>query len=310
MPGSARIDLREWPDPRADKPRRTRIQVVRRTEIAAAEQPRLLLRRGMLVAGIILITIVPAASLVKWYAQSFEVQAVTIEGEFHNEQAHAVEQALLPYVKGDFFTADLAGARTALLNLSWVRNVSLRRRWPNRIIVKIEEQVPVAVWNQDRFLNDAATAFNHGYIDDSRVLPSLSGPEDSAQEVMSRFLLWQGWFETAGLRLQSVSLDQRRSWMLVTTDGITIDVGTEKIEARLQRFLEIFPQHLKARINEVKTIDLRYSNGFAVSWKSPVMNAAVKGNRDVQEIRKRNDRWSGYRYFQGRSDCRRDRIFR
>jgi cell division protein FtsQ len=69
---------------------------------------------------------------------------------------------------------------------------------------------------------------------------------------------------------------------LVTEEGITINLGKEKIEARLQRFLSVLPRHLKSRIADVRAIDLRYSNGFAVSWKSPVMNEiAVKRNRDV-----------------------------
>jgi cell division protein FtsQ len=284
MTRSARIDLREWPDPRAPRLKRPRMQVIRRTEIVAEQQQqkRLLLRRAVLVAMIILLTAVPAAWLVKRYAQSFTVQAVTIEGEFHNEQAHEIEHALLPYVKGDFFTADLANARTALLELSWIREVSLKRRWPNRIIVKIEEQVPVAVWNGTGFLNDAAGVFRHRYVDESQVLPQLSGPEGSAPEVLAQFTLWNDWLRQTGLHLTGIRLDERRSWTLVIADGITIDLGKEKIEARLQRFLRAFPRYLQPRMANIRAIDLRYSNGFAVGWKSPVMNdTPVKRNRDV-----------------------------
>ncbi len=283
MARSARIDLREWPDPRAPRIKRPRVQVVRRTEAFAEQQQhkRLLLRRVMLVAMIILLTAVPAAWLVKRHAQSFAVQAVTIEGEFHNEQAHEIEQALLPYVRGDFFTADLANARKALLGLSWIREVSLKRRWPNRIIVKIEEQVPVAIWNGTGFLNDAAAVFKHRYIDESRILPQLSGPENSAPEVLAQFTLWDGWLRQMGLHLTGVWLDDRRSWTLIA-DGITINLGKEKIEARLQRFLRAFPRYMQPRMANVRAIDLRYSNGFAVGWKNPAMNdTPVKRNRDV-----------------------------
>jgi cell division protein FtsQ len=283
MARSARIDLREWPDPRAPRLKRPRMQVVRRTEVFAEQrqQKRLLLRRAMLAAMIVLLSTAPAAWLVKRHAQSFAVQAVTIEGEFHNEQAYEIEQALLPYVKGDFFTADLANARKALLGLSWIREVSLKRRWPNRIIVKIEEQVPVAVWNGDEFLNDAAAGFKHRYVDQSEVLPQLSGPQGSAPEVLAQFTLWDGWLRQAGLHLTGVMLDDRRSWTL-TADGITINLGKEKIEARLQRFLRAFPRYLQPRMANVRAIDLRYSNGFAVGWKSAAMNdTAVKRNRDV-----------------------------
>lgn len=284
MTRNARIDLREWPDPRAPRSRRSRMQVVRRVEITdeQRQRKRLWLRRAALATGFALLTTVPAAWLVKRHAQSFAVQAVTIEGEFHNEQAHEIERTLLPHVKGDFFTADLVNARRALLELSWIREVSLKRRWPNRIIVKIEEQVPVAVWNETRFLNDGAGVFTHRYIDQGQLLPRLSGPPGTEREVLAQSVLWSDWLRQAGLHLAGVRLDERRSWILVTRDGITVNLGKEKIEARLQRFLRAFPKYLKSRLTEVSTVDLRYSNGFAVSWKNPAVNdTGAKRNRDV-----------------------------
>lgn len=284
MARNARIDLREWPDPRAPKPRRARMQVMRRVEIPEEQRQRrrLWLRRAMLVTGLILVTTLPAGWLVKRYAQSFAVQAVTIEGEFHNQQAHEIEAALLPYMKGDFFTADLVNARAALLELSWIRDVSLKRRWPNRIIVKIQEQVPVAVWNETQFLNDAAGVFKHRYIDPVKTLPRLAGPAGTEQKVLTQFTLWNDWLSQAGLQLAGISLDERRSWTLLTGDGVTISLGKEKVEARLQRFLRAYPRYLKSRMTEVRTVDLRYSNGFAVSWKNPAVNdTGVKRNRDV-----------------------------
>lgn len=284
MARNARIDLREWPDPRSPKLRRPRMQVVRRAEISAEQRQRkrLWLRRGMFAASMILLTTLPAAWLAKRYAQSFALQAVTIEGEFHNEQAHEIEQALLPYVKGDFFTADLPNARSALLGLSWIRDVSLKRRWPNRIIVTIEEQIPVAIWNETLFLNDGAVVFQHRYIDQVQNLPRLAGPEGSEAEVLSQFMLWHEWLRQTGLHLTGIRMDERRSWMLITKDGITINLGKEKVEARLQRFLRAFPRHLQPRLAGVSAVDLRYSNGFAVSWKNPAVNdTLVKRNRDV-----------------------------
>ncbi|HEX5055355.1 MAG TPA: cell division protein FtsQ/DivIB [Gammaproteobacteria bacterium] len=284
MARNARIDLREWPDPRAPRSRRPRMQVVRRSEISDEQRQlrRLWLQRMALITGLVLVTAVPAAWLIKRYAQSFEVQAVTIEGEFHNEQAHEIELALLPYVKGDFFTADLVNARAALLELSWIRDVSLKRRWPNRIIVKIEEQVPVAVWNKTLFLNDAAGIFKHRYVDPTLSLPSLSGPEGSEAEMLAQFMLWNGWLKQAGLDLAGIRLDTRRSWLLITVNGVEINLGKEKVEARLQRFLRTYPRYLKSRMTDVRAVDLRYSNGFAVSWKDPAVNdTGAKRNRDV-----------------------------
>jgi cell division protein FtsQ len=166
--------------------------------------------------------------------------------------------------------------------LTWIREVSLKRRWPNRIIVNIEEQVPVAVWNGEQFLNDAAGVFKHGYIDQAELLPRLSGPAGAEREVLAQFMVWQDWMRRTGLQLAAIRLDERRSWILLTTDGIAISLGKEQVEARLQRFLRAFPRYLQSRAGEMHAVDLRYSNGFAVSWNNPPANdTVVKRNRDV-----------------------------
>lgn len=287
MARNAMIRMRDYPAP--DHPRRARrnLKVVRGATAAADEAatgfkagywlPRLLVAAGFLTA-----VTVAGAWAAKRYAESFAVQHVTIQGEFHNRQADEIETALMPYVRGDFFTVDLQGGRAALKKLPWVREAGLRRQWPNRVIVSIQEQVPVARWGRDALLNDAGEIFRHDYVGDTAHLPLLSGPEAHAMDVLARYRLFEKQLRGSGLSMAALSLSERDTWKLRTREGIIVELGGDRIEARLQRLLSVWQGQLEERREQVASIDLRYSNGFAVGWKTAGANKeSVESKRDV-----------------------------
>jgi cell division protein FtsQ len=287
MAHNAMIRMRNYPAP--DHPRRARrnLKVVRGATAASDEAvtgfkagywlPRLLL-------GGLFLTVVTVAGAwaAKRYAASFAVQHVTIQGEFHNRQAREIETALMPYVRGDFFTVDLRGGRAALMKLPWVREAGLRRQWPNKVIVNIQEQVPVARWGREALLNDSGEIFRHDYVGDTAHLPLLSGPEAHAADVLAQYRRFENQLRGSGLTMAALSLSERDTWKLRTREGIVIELGGERIEARLRRLLSVWQDHLEGRREQVASIDLRYSNGFAVGWKTAGSNKeAVESKRDV-----------------------------
>lgn len=260
---------------RRERPAR-RLQAVRGAEPSPgarrdqAGRARRSVRRAapvLTVAGVLLLAGAGGSWALKRYAASFAVQHVVIAGEFHNAQAQAIEQALTPHVKGDFFTVDLAAARRAVSKLEWVRGATLRREWPNRVVVGIEEQVPVARWNDGRFINRHGEVFGEAYGADLERLPVLKGPSGHARDVYLRWLELQQMVSPAGLSVAGLSLDRRGSWMLRTGGGVVLRLGSDALEQRLARLLEVLTSGTAPGLERVEAIDLRYSNGFAVDWK-------------------------------------------
>lgn len=287
MPRNAMIRLRDYPAP--DHPRRARrnLKVIRGATVAVDEVgtgfkagywlPRLLL-------GTVFMTVLFVAGgwMAKQYAASFAVQHVMIQGEFHNRQAHEIETLLMPYVRGDFFTVDLQGGQAAVMELPWVRHAGLRRQWPNRVTVSIEEQVPVARWGRDALLNDAGQVFQHEYIGETAQLPLLTGPGERAAEMLAQYRALDTQLRNGELFMAALSLSQRNTWTLKTKEGVVIELGGEKIEERLQRLLSVWPERLKDRRERIASIDLRYSNGFAIGWKTAGSGKeTLESKRDV-----------------------------
>jgi cell division protein FtsQ len=175
-------------------------------------------------------------------------------------------------VRGTFFTVDLEGVRNSLEKLPWVREARAERRWPDTLVVSLTEHVPLARWNDNALVNEAGEVFVAAA--DTR-LPRLSGPEDSSDEVVAAYRRHHAALAPLGMAIDELRLSPRRAWRLKLDNGMTLALGREQTDARLTRFVALYPRLFGAQaaasadapaaaLMTPVTVDLRYPDGFAV----------------------------------------------
>ena len=64
-----------------------------------------------------------------------------------------LEAVVRSELSGTFFTLDLNRAREAIARVPWVRGAGLRRQWPRRLEIEIEEHAPLARWSAGGLVN-------------------------------------------------------------------------------------------------------------------------------------------------------------
>ena len=157
--------------------------------------------------------------------------------------------------------------KKVLDGVSWISHVNVMRRWPDQITVAVTPEQPIAWWNGDAFLDDNGHVFRSRYVDEPG-LARLYGPGGSEDEVMEQYQQLSRALGSAGRSISTLRLDARGAWQFTTADGIRVMLGKDDIMDRFQRFLQVLgSKQLALRVNDIKQIDTRYSNGVAVSWK-------------------------------------------
>ena len=178
-----------------------------------------------------------------------------------------LEAVIRAELAGTFFTMDLAGARNAITRVPWVRDAGLRRQWPNRLEVTIEEHEPLARFNDGEFVNARGEVFQAESRDE---LPRFVGPEMRAAEMTERYRAWSDALRPLSLHLAEVRLSPRGGWRVRvagTESALTLELGREDADARLARFITAYRGTIGALARSgtrVETVDLRYRNGYAV----------------------------------------------
>ena len=90
-----------------------------------------------------------------------EVRVNTLPQHVTQEQIEAIVRG---EIEGNFFTVNLPRVRAAFERLPWVRKVDLRRQWPDRLEVALEEHVPLARWGADALVNTNGEEIGRAYV--------------------------------------------------------------------------------------------------------------------------------------------------
>ena len=97
----------------------------------------------LILAAIAALLVAAAVWLVR--VPALPVRQVVFVEELPHTRRPDIEQALPVALQGNFFSINLEAVRGELERLPWVRKVELRRVWPARLEVKVEEHRPAAV---------------------------------------------------------------------------------------------------------------------------------------------------------------------
>jgi cell division protein FtsQ len=166
-----------------------------------------------------------------------------------------------------FLGADLHAIQEQVMAQPWVATARVSRQWPDTLDVTITEEEPAARWGADGLLNSQGRLFVRHTTHIPAELPRLSGPEGSEAEVAARFIAIQERLVERGLRLAAVDLDGRGAWSLVLSNGVSVRLGSQDVDARLTRFYDALDNVVTPVAADVQFVDMRYTNGFAIGWK-------------------------------------------
>lgn len=200
------------------------------------------------------------------------VSRISVAGDLSYVSQQAVQQRIEPFIKGSFFTVDLAGIRQSLEQIPWIKQVEVRRVWPDQLQIQLEEQRPVARWGENSLLNNAGVAFVPREISGYQGLPQLAGPQRAQQKVMQHYQLFSQLLRPMGLTIARLEMRERGSWYLTTNQGFDLLLGRDHLLEKLHRLAVIYDKALKAEQGQIERIDLRYPNGLAVAKRAEAQN--------------------------------------
>ncbi len=236
-----------------------------------------------------------AYTVVRWAVNQpvFAIRNIIVQGsaaaQLDHVHAAQVAQYCVPRIAGTLFTNDLEATRAAFESLPWVRRATVRRQWPNRLVVTVEEHRALARWNNEdgnRFVSVVGEAFDApGEKALGSTLPLLLGPEGAEKEVAQRYREFSERLAAIAQAPAIVALSPRQAWTIRLRrsaaadaapaagdsphEGLLLDLGREQPRApvltRLDRFVAHYAATLGRISSRVETVDLRYPNGFAAS---------------------------------------------
>jgi cell division protein FtsQ len=199
------------------------------------------------------------------------IKNVNVTGKVDAVDQNALKSIISAHSAGGFLRVRMEHLEKELVKLTWVNQASVQRSWPDTLSVKILQHDPIARWGDAGLMNTYGDLFfpnDSNDIEPYKTLPMLYGEEVRAKELARTFENSMQQLKPLGLQLQGMFEDERQSKVLVLTNGLVISIGHGDVAEKINRFITAHDQYLAKNLNEVKKVDLRYTNGLAVEWKS------------------------------------------
>lgn len=201
------------------------------------------------------------------------LKSVNVKGTLEHVEPEALQFVVKRTVQGNFFTVNIKTVRAEFENVPWVRAASVRRVWPDKLEVTIEEHVPLARWGTDALVNTHGEVFR---ADEAGDLPRFTGPLGSEKEIAAAYGEYREILKEAALVPAEILLSARRAWQVKLSSGMVLELGRVAMQKRLARFAAVVKQvpELKDRRGRA---DLRYPNGFALKFSGPASTREETG---------------------------------
>ncbi|MCY4050213.1 MAG: FtsQ-type POTRA domain-containing protein [Gammaproteobacteria bacterium] len=228
----------------------------------------------------------------RYIQDRFLFTQITVKNEFKSRGSDQIREIALSELDGNFFSANLRKLEHQITKISWIPSVSAHRKWPSSLVISVAPINPVARWNDGKWINYTGEVLDiPPFIETHEIahLPVLTGPPGEELELFESYLDWSEKFAAWGLSLVSLTADDVHVWHLellpgalskTRTRNIKLHESTEQINSptrmvvnqqnakeRILRFVASLDRNLIDRFEEIASIDLRYTNGFAIRWK-------------------------------------------
>jgi cell division protein FtsQ len=202
-----------------------------------------------------------------WRVLNQPIHVVRIEGALTAGERDEIRTLLADLTDVPLMNIDLAAVRARVAELSWPRNVTLRRVWPYDLAVHVDKEMLVARWADGGYVTTGATIVQSP--DEGLELPLFDCTFATPERAMEVYRMLQELAGRAGFEVRRLAENELGEWRLTLDGGLEVVLGAERLPERMHRFLLALRRLPEDRALEY--VDARYGNGIAVRWKEPLI---------------------------------------
>lgn len=217
---------------------------------------------GMLTAGVSAMVVLSKDPV------RFPLHTIEVQGNLKYLETAGIQKVVSHHMQRGFFWLNVNAVQNSISELPWVARAEVQRVWPDRLRVFVTEQVPQAVWNEVGILSTEGAIFYPELSSLPERLPHFNGPDVRSQEMLKQYFAFLEMLGPLGLSVSEMNISPDGSLRISLDNGIAIILGKAAVNERMGRFVLAYPGNLQAQSHKIAYLDLRYTNGVAVGWKT------------------------------------------
>jgi cell division protein FtsQ len=211
-----------------------------------------------------------------WYIllSSINLSKIVVRGDIMHHSASTFRSAVVPNIKGNFYTISLNNTRLAFESLPWIRTALVKRVFPDQIEVYLQEHKPIAIWgqrNDDKMIDAEGVIFDSSENDgEYEKLPQFMGSDAQSNLILKMYQELNTVLMPLQVKLTKIELSPRGSWMVMLESGAQLELGRGSMEVIRERVtlfagtVGMATTNLNKNVMALQYADLRHANGYAL----------------------------------------------
>lgn len=222
------------------------------------------------VISLVIVSIAIICLIWLWYflhnPEKFPIRTVKISGEYQQADKGKIQEIITPLVEKGLFSVNIKQVKLQLMMLPWTQSAVVERLWPDELMIKLSEKLPVAVWNKSGLLSNIGDTFYPDPATFPQDLPQFSGPEGKQEDILTMYQDISKIILPLDLHIVQLSLTSDMLWRMRLNNGMDVMMGNKDVLLRVQRFVQVYDK-VFADERQANYVDLRYASGLAVKWQ-------------------------------------------
>jgi len=199
----------------------------------------------------------------------YTIDIIRIDGQYPHVNRNALTEVLSPYANRPLFLFRATSLQKNLQKLPWIETISVHRDWPHILCVVLHEPIIVARIGTNQLLTQSGRVIPlaSDYADFSPQL-NIASASATPTSVFMQYKQLQALLTPLNVRIVQVHIDPRGTWGLTLDNGMLIIIGRDEQQQQIRRLATVYARVFGDKGNTVAYVDMRYTNGMAVHWKS------------------------------------------
>lgn len=194
------------------------------------------------------------------------IKTVKVSGDYTYTSPSLIKDIYKSHINNGFISLNIQKLRNAIMELPWVNSVKINRVWPDSVEILLDENKAFAIWNNTHLITANGSIFSPPAKMDISGLPMIEGSDELKEEIIKKFNTIQNILRPTNNEIASLSFSNINEWNVTLKNNVILKLGSVGIEDRLKKLISKYDKIIGEKIVNIKSIDLRYINGFAIDW--------------------------------------------
>ena len=185
-----------------------------------------------------------------------EVEIVSTTSNHNNNKINVIVESLQG---SDLLSLDLNMLKKKIISDGWIKDVEIKKSFPSKLEIVLVPQEPYAVYNSQILMKD-------GSVLESKALPEnlviVVDKTNNKLDALKVLMLCNEMLHKIDLNIKKLEIHD--SLIKINTSSNLLISDRKNLELNLKRLIESYGNLQRLFKKDIKSIDMRYSNGFAI----------------------------------------------